>query len=833
MSSPRPLPNLRVLLALGVLSFAPGGVARGVAAADSEFAPQVRAVLQQHCLACHAGPQAKGDLDLERLGTDLTDDPTAARWSRVVQRLSAGEMPPEDRPRLTAEETRTATQGIQQALRAARRDQRAREGRVTWRRLNRVEYENTLRDLLGVQVVVRDLLPPDSSADGFDNVGAALHVSSFLLERYLAAADAALHVAIANGPAPRVIRQRYSLRETHQVKVTTESVFRQREDGGVVMLSSSPWQAVVLSPFYPPDRGRYRFRISASAVASGGRPVTYRVDAGLMLMTGKPHLVSYFDAPAEGSRVVEFVEELEPRETLRILPYGLASSQAVHKIGAADYDGPGLAIDWVEVEGPLHETWPPASHRRLFGDLPQQPVAAGGGNAGRVEVVSQDPLRDAERILRRFAARAWRRPVSDEELRPLVELVRVKLAEPRSFEQAVRVGLAAILVSPEFLFLHETPGPLAPPALASRLSYFLWSSLPDDELLAAAGALPPAAVEGGQGAAGDEATAVTPPRLADRSELRRQVERLLDDPRAQEFGRNFVGQWLGLRDIDFTIPSHILYPEFDEMLKVSMVRETELFFAELLRHDLSVTNFLASDFSVLNGRLARHYGIPGIEGWEFRRVPLPPDSHRGGVLTMASVLKVTANGTQTSPVTRGAWVLERILGITPPPPPENVSALEPDIRGATTIRQQLAKHRQLDACAGCHRQIDPLGFALESFDVIGGWREHYRTSGVGQPVTIDGRRMHYLRGPAVDPADTLSDGRSFRHIDDLKQLLLADRERFVRALTRKLVTYATGAAPTIDDEPEVERIVERVRERDYGFRSLIHEIVQSPLFQHK
>ncbi|MCI0360990.1 MAG: DUF1588 domain-containing protein, partial [Planctomycetaceae bacterium] len=277
----------------------------------------------------------------------------------------------------------------------------------------------------------------------------------------------------------------------------------------------------------------------------------------------------------------------------------------------------------------------------------------------------------------------------------------------------------------------------------------------------------------------------------------------------------------------------ILYPEFDAMLREAMVRETELFFAEVLKHDLSVTNFVASDFSLLNERLAKHYGIQGIEGSEFRKVSLPPESHRGGVLTMASVLKVTANGTSTSPVMRGAWVLDRILGTPPPKPPADVPAIEPDIRGATTIREQLARHRSTESCAACHAEIDPPGFALESFDVIGGWRENYRTTGQGGSVMVDGRRMPYHKGKPVDPADVLPDGRKFANIDELKQLLLADKDQLARALTEKLLTYATGQAPSAADKPAVEAIVDRIRDKDYGLRSLVHEIVQSETFQDK
>ena len=288
-----------------------------------------------------------------------------------------------------------------------------------------------------------------------------------------------------------------------------------------------------------------------------------------------------------------------------------------------------------------------------------------------------------------------------------------------------------------------------------------------------------------------------------------------------------------LREIDATEPSHILYPEFDHLLKVSMIRETELFFDEVLRNDLSVTNFVASDFAMLNGRLAKHYGVPGAAGWEIQKRVLPPGSHRGGVLTMASVLKVTANGTTTSPVLRGAWILDRILGTPPPPPPDNVPAIDPDIRGAKTIREQLAKHRSIETCAACHRKIDPPGFALESFDCIGGWRDHYRATGLGEDVFIDGRRMPYLKGKKVDPSGVTADGDKFENIDELKKLLLGDKPRLARALTTKLIAYATGRAPQASDKRAVDAIVSRIATKDYGLRSLIHEIVQSELFRNK
>jgi Protein of unknown function (DUF1592)/Protein of unknown function (DUF1588)/Protein of unknown function (DUF1585) len=396
-------------------------------------------------------------------------------------------------------------------------------------------------------------------------------------------------------------------------------------------------------------------------------------------------------------------------------------------------------------------------------------------------------------------------------VKPYLTRVKAKLDAGASFEKAVRVALKEVLVSPNFLFLRETPGKLDDYALASRLSYFLWSSMPDADLLALA----------------DQR------KLHEAATLDGQVERMLNDSKAAAFTENFCGQWLDLRKIDDTAPDPALYPEYDDVLMVAMLKEPQLFFDEVLKNDLSLTNFVASDFTLVNGRLAKHYGIPGVTGQDFQKVTLPKESHRGGVLTMAGVMKVTANGTTTSPVLRGSWVLDRILGTPPPKPPMDVEAVEPDIRGATTIRQQLAKHRERAECAGCHAKIDPPGFALESFDVIGGWRDYYRSVGKGGPAVVNGRTMRYKRGPEVDPADVMPDGSRFANVDEFRHLLLKDKDQLARALAGKLLTYATGGAPTKADRAEVDAIVAKVRAKDYGFRTLVHEVVQSRLFQSK
>ncbi len=797
-----------LLVAIGSLGHGEPPAAPKAAPDAQPLAANAKAFVAKHCLECHSGPKPKGDIRLDTLTADLGNKANRELWASALDQIKAGTMPPEKKPRPDAKDVTALNGWVTGRLEAAEVARRATQGRATTRRLNRVEYENTIRDLLGIDAELKELFPADAAANGFDTSGDAHHVSSFLMESYLEAADKALNFAIANSPQPPVVKKRWTLKDERYINTTTENVFLKRADE-LVMFSSSAWNSITVGQFYPPDRGRYRIRISAQAVQSDGKPVSFRIDAGPMLMGTKNHLVGYFDAPADAPKVFEFVDHFEARNHIRISPYGLASAQTVTKIGAEKYTGVGLAIQYVEVEGPLHDTWPPAAHRQIFGDLPQV-AAPVFNNSKRVEVTSKTPEADAATVLKNFARRAFRRAVTADDIKPYLAIVMARLAEKYSFEKAVRVGLKGILVSPEFLFLREKPGKLDDFALASRLSYFLWSTMPDEPLMEIA-------------AKG---------KLSQPDTLREQVERMLKSPKASQFTENFVGQWLGLREIDFTAPDFRLYPEYDEALKVAMLAETHLFFNELVKHDMSVTNVVASDFTFLNGRLAKHYGIPDVNGFEMRKVALKPESRRGGFLTMGSVLKVTANGTNTSPVVRGAWVLDRILGQPPAPPPPNTPAVEPDIRGAVTIRDQLAKHRATPSCNTCHTKIDPPGFALENFDVIGGWRDNYRSLGRGDVVTVEGRRMPYHKGLKVDPADTFN-GEKFQNIDELKQLLLKDKDQLARALAEKHVAYATGAAPTTLDKPEIDAISAKVRAKNYGVRTLVHEVVQSKLFQHK
>jgi hypothetical protein len=780
----------------------------------------------QYCQACHSGEKPKGDFRVADLSQDFASKENRNGWLNVVRQLKAGTMPPEGKPRPGAEEAKTLVDWIDGQVVSAERARHALQGRAVMRRLNQVEYQNTVRDLLGVELELKDLLPDDTIPGGFDTSAEALHMSSYQLDGYLAAATRVLDAAVANGPRPAFVKRRIDPKNESVTR--RHDVYRHVDDGVAIFASDLASNIqIVCWNFHTRHRGKYRFRISAYAYQSE-KPVIFHVNGGTNNLGDPPYLIGHFEVPprkpADQPTVIEFVESMEAGRNIRLLVDTETRPRDLQRLGGAEnYEGPGLVVQWVEMEGPLLESWPPPSYRLLFGDLPQVPSP---DDADRREVVSQQPLADAEAILRRFTRRAFRRSVTTEDIQPFLSRVQAKLDEGYSFERAVRTGLKAVLISPEFLFLRETvrptghsgapEGPMQPAALdefalASRLSYFLWSSMPDEELLQLA--------EAG--------------KLSQPMTLREQVERMLRDPKASAFTENFAGQWLGLRSIDATQPDRQLYPEYDDILRSAMIKEVYLFFAEVLQDDLSLTNFVSSDFSVLNQRLAEHYGIPDVEGLEFRKVSLPADSHRGGVMTMAAILKVTANGTTTSPIVRGSWVLDRILGTPPPRPPANVEAVEPDIRGATTIRNQLAKHRQVESCAVCHESIDPPGFALENFDVIGGWREQYRSIGSGAPVTVNGMRMRYKHGPAVDAGDVLPDGRQFQNIDEFKNLLLADKDQLARALAEKLLHYATGTPPSTANRPQFEAIVEAVRDKNYGLRSLVHEVVQSEVFRNK
>ncbi len=793
----------------------------------AELPQPARAFIKSHCSDCHDAESKKGGLNLESLSTQLDEAPNEAKWILVFDRVNNGEMPPKDVTQPSAAERDALVKSLGGFLSEHDAARHAKTGRVPWRRLNRVEYENTLHDLLAIDVPLAGLLPEDGSAHGFDNVSEALRLSATQIESYLTAVEKALDAAVNLSSRPKFKKQRFSYLDQPQIKEQlAKPTGSLNKDGSrfqqnyralpdaLVIFPNETFGGTQLRETRADVTGIYRVRLSGYAYQSTGRPT---VVARLMATNfARTRLAAAFDLPIDQPRIAEITLRMEEGEFFYMSAAGsdfAPDGTHVQDIGGEKFTGTGMAIQWVETEGPLLESWPPASVHRVFGDLAVKALEKRQGNR-EYEVVVVNPAEDAERVITQFATRAFRRPVGPEGTARYVQLAQQALEEGTGFENALRRAYKAILVSPEFLFLREPVGKLDDYALASRLSYFLWSTMPDDDLLKLA-------AEG---------------KLHEPATLRAQTERLLSSPKAQAFTRNFCGQWLNLRAIKATTPDRQLYPEFDELLEAAMVDETESFFNELLHNNLSVTNLIDSDFAMLNRRLAEHYGIPNVTGEEFRKVQLPEGSHRGGVMTQASILKVTANGTLSSPVTRGAWVLKRILGRVLQPPPPDAGGIEPDTRGATTIREQLEKHRRSVSCAGCHKFMDPPGFALESYDVIGGWREFYRTTqGQGEraidPLTK--RHLEYRKGLQVDASGELADGRSFANMDQLKKLLLDQREAIAENVANNLVTFATGAAVTFADRAEIQAILQRARPEDYGLRGLVHEIVQSTLFQTK
>ncbi len=800
----------------------------------TSFKVKVTPLIAAHCVECHGPDVQKANLRLDNLPPDLRDQRTLATWATVYDKLSSGAMPPKKRERPEKAALEAATGWLRKELHAASLDRQQKNGRVVVRRLNGTEYENTIRDLLGTNVNLKELLPEDNSVAGFDNVGAVLEVSATHQLLYQEAAErAVMSVVPPHPPIP------FSDKRTGKEMSEKGPNFRQTltrscllKDDALIVYSKLPRYGLC-STAPVPATGRYKVQMSIGAVGTDGRAVP----AALMVIgQGREDAVlrDMRDIPHGKPTIIEVEIDLERRQAFVVNLLANWDIRAFKK-PIEEHTGPGLLIEWIKIEGPIGK-FPPPSYESLFADVPLKPRSvAKAESEGKVppkipavrneSAWANDPLvpasakpkEDADRLIRAFLPKAFRRPVSEEMQKHFVSRVHGKLDNGYTFFDAMTYGYKSILTSPHLLLLMESSGAaskLDEYALASRLSYFLWSTLPDEELLALA----------------------KKSELSKPATLRAQVERMLKSPRAARFTDNFTGQWLDLRKIDATIPDPHLYGDFDGTLLWAMPRETKLFFEEVLTNDRSLLEFVDSDWTMLNARLAKHYGIPGVNGNEFRKVTLPADSHRGGVMTHASVLKVTADGTRTSPVLRGKWVLDQIIGKPPAPPPPDVPSIEPDIRGATTIRQQLDKHRNTAACASCHVHIDPPGFALENFDPIGGWRDFYRAStrtpkGIVNLPGYTGRA--FFRGPDVEIGGETHDGQKFKNIDDYKKILLADKDQIARNLTQKLLVYSTGADIQFADREVVEQLVTTLRGKNYGFRTLVHEVVQSRVFLNK
>jgi len=820
----RPLTYALLILSLSALG------------ADKPLPGDMHAFLKKYCFDCHGNDVAKAKLSLETLAPDFND----ARWVRVHDKLSAGEMPPKKETQPSPDEAKKVVAFLQKELHVASLQRQKTEGRVVIRRLNRTEYENSLHDLLGIGTALKSMLPEDNPVAGFDTVSAGLETSATHLVRYQQAAEKAIDAALPQRPfTSMLVRQTGKQFFDARPKPNKDGLLPFiRFDGDSLVIFASIYKHMSIQTSRAENAGLYRIKASIHAINTDKpMPALFgRISSDRFAHEKLQHIYTVRDAYPDHATVVEFETHLPEGEQVYIEAWNALPSMDQFKKKfkeppGPDFKEPGLVVDWLEIEGPLD---PAAGYHRLFGDLKKIPrryyADAVAGKPYKEDwekwhpnefyrhwmmAFSTNPKPDAERLIRDFLPRAFRRPVDDATAAYFVSFANAQLDKGEFFDDAMRTTYKAILCSPRFLYFIEKPGALDDYAIASRLSHFLWSSLPDDELLA----------------------------LAAKGELHKpesidaQTERMLRDPKARRFADTFVGQWLDIRKFSDMKPDE-LYSEYDDALAWAMPQETKLFFDDILQNDRPVTAFLHSDWTFMNDRLAKHYGIKNIAGVEMKRCPLPADSHRGGVMTQAAVLKLTTNATYTSPVKRGAWILDRILGKPPAPPPPDVPAVEPDIRGAVTLRQQLDKHKNVAVCASCHMHIDPPGLALENFDVVGGWREKYR---VKQAPEKDGQYVELPNYPGkkvwlakpVEAASQLEDGRPFNNVDDYKQLLLKDPDQIARNLARKLLVYSTGADIQFADRDVVEDIVKDSREHNYGFRRLIHAVVRSSVFLNK
>lgn len=799
------LPQWLILVAAGI-----GFVFSAEAAETEPLTP----FLEAYCLKCHDDKKQKGDRRFDQFSGPINSIENAETLQEILDLLNLGDMPPEDEEtRPAPNEVRPVVAWLTQSLSEAREAARSDAGKVVLRRLNRNEYQNTIRDLFDFKMTDFDpttTFPEDDSVDGFDNVGEGLATSDYLLRNYLSAAREIAEKAIRPGSRPEMIR-----------------LYREGENIDGHMRGLRPEVARMTIKFRQPlgiaelDKkrgvpadGEYRIRVKALAHQRKSRykdeDLRYNSDQAMRLSIS----IDSRELGATAHRIVGEYEipdneiiEIEQRVWLdqgftfhlhwangpdgsfkrimrKVLPkytdealYPLRNPPEMY-VGS----GPELHVYSVEIEGPFYEQWPPTSFSRFFPDPPQKP-----------------DLAYLESSLARLARKAFRRPVADSELIPYFALARKTLEETEDFWDAAQIGVRALLVSPHFLYLAEPTAQGSVDTcnayeLASRLSYFLWSSMPDDELFARAadGSLQQAEV------------------------LRSQVDRMLDDPKSKAFVENFVDQWLGLRKLGEMPPDPEANPAYyEDNLEAAMKAETRQFFRDLLERDGSLLEFIDSDYTFLNGALAQHYGIPGIEGEALRKVILKPKYRRGGLLGHGSILTATSNGVETQPVLRGVWILNNLLGTPPNPPPPDVEPIEPDTRGVSSIRELMEKHRENPTCYECHRKMDPLGLAMENFDHVGAWRDRYSKS------------------LPIDSKGEMPDGFALKGAEGIRDYLMERPDRFTRCLTEKLLVYALGRRLSFIDRDDIDRIVSTLPDQRYGLRELVHQTVAADAFKHK
>jgi mono/diheme cytochrome c family protein len=831
--------------------------------------------VEQHCLACHGEKKAQAGFRIDLLGSDFKAAKAAEQWKEVIDRINAGEMPPKGRPRPDVKQAAALVDWVNKQLHDVELAAKNAGGRIPMRRLNRDEYANTVRDLFKLdEKVVGSLaeeLPGDGKAEGFDRLGVALFFDQTQIERSLAVAEKiAAQVIVTDQPKMNrhvtrfeILRKRPPPAQVEVFPSFKHTIPRGAEDrivrpDYIEHIQGYPtyrkeyygWGAIdnfSIAKVVTQD-GYYRIRIKAKVDNRGrtepnkfkliyGQDSPIQVEKEVLLdPSGTTEAVLFLRGPVNGEvkgpQVFRLLWNHTEKAVIREPNYmrlvsgwtalrGKMEQAAAKRAPQAEMDVlkkqrdelekelnawtgvaniynpemdidklPRLQIESIEVEGPIQKEWPPSSHQALFFD----------GD-------SRQDLGYVREIFTRLLPRAYRRPVARDEIEAIVAVVdKAQTVSKLSFHDAMRLGLQRVLCAPGFLFLEEPAGkhptgrPLTGHELASRLSYFLWSTMPDDQLfaLAAAGKLQEPAV------------------------VAEQVRRMLAAAKSEQLVRNFAGQWLSVRDYGQVQPA-AEYKNYDRALEQASKEEPLAFFAEVLHKNLPITSFIDSDFLVVNARLAKHYGIAGVEGPEFRRVPIGPEHHRGGVLGMAGLMTHLADGTRTLPMRRGSWVLRELFNDPPNNPPPNAGEIQPNTAGKfLTVRQRLELHRGDAICASCHAKLDPYGLALENYDAIGQWREH-----------ANGEGFRSAKAPILDVSGSFPDGKKFATLEEYKAGLMNKSHAFARAFSAKLLTYALCRPVGYTDHQLIASLADEVRRNDYRIQSLIYAVVASEPFNTK
>jgi mono/diheme cytochrome c family protein len=845
------LPALQMTLAAMFVFFPNAAMADPIPEANlDDYQKNIAPLFAKSCMDCHGPKKSKAGIRIDQLDPNLLTGADTERWVEIYDVLSQNEMPPDDEPdyHLKGEDRARIVEWLSHEMQKASKVRKNSEDHSSFRRMANYEYNHALQDLLNLNLQFTEALPPEnSSEDGFKNSSKFLQMSAAQLETYREIALKALQKATVAGDRPAVVTWQIPMQEamdkaaalkqnpiriknsddarntnhTHVVNNVNGEGYSYRWayyeslDGGThygiwnLKPDKTTTPAPPVSPvvaIIPPSR-EFHLDLGNSVPDEGLLSVRIRVGTSERKpgQTANLRLSFGFQTSNEGRGSVRLSErdievtalasdpqfltfdvplELLPRNPFRKthkvgdLP-NCTEYLEIQNISAARVN---LEIDYVEVEAGLYETWPPASHTTIFFESPHQ----------------QDENAYSREILKRFMTRAWRRPIAEEDIAAYHELFQIYRPGFASFREAMIEVLATVLASPDFLYLvqieSETTS-LSDLELANRLSFFLWSSIPDTQLLDLAFA----------------------GKLKSPDTLRAQIQRMLADPKARRFNQHFVRQWLGLEAIDTIVVDRFKFGGYNEAFQQTLIAEPHAFFDHILRHNRSIMDFLQSDYLVINEPLARHYGIPGVSGQEFRKVPIAPGVKRGGLLTTAAVLTMTSTGVDSNPLKRGLWLLEKMLHDPPPPPPPDVPEVDltdPRILKMTP-KERMADHRNQPACHSCHAKIDPWGISLENFDAIG----RYRTTVNDQPV---------------DATAVLYNHKELQGVEGLKNYLIADRQdQFAKAMVHKITTYALGRPMTFADRGEIETMAAELKKRGNGLQDLISIVIHSPLFQQK